>query len=238
MAMQLRCGDVSARSRPYVPVRKAFAAVISELVALDEEFEVLRRSLTGEAVAVDHRELMTPAIVHELETQMRREIRRANRLQLCRVQRLISRLKESSFYEVPSAWLDPHMTLKELRDLQVALYVLVWQLQDLRRREMPRQLHEEPHTLPLDELCLRLPQERLDQFRRHRYSRADQQADGDRCPICQRERSLGDLVVALDCGHRFHEECMYQMFAFSRTCGVCRHDYGGDNVVAASFTTS
>jgi hypothetical protein len=43
----------------------------------------------------------------------------------------------------------------------------------------------------------------------------------DVCPICYEELNEN---IAIDCGHQFHHDCIYEWLKHQQNCPLCRHD--------------
>ena len=91
-----------------------------------------------------------------------------------------------------------------------------------------------PHDVPVDQLVTLIPREQIERFARVTHSGSGELLDNhnnekkegkEKCPICLEVFVKMERVVELDCHHKFHRQCTYQMFTISTTCPVCRREY-------------
>ena len=60
-------------------------------------------------------------------------------------------------------------------------------------------------------------------LKRYKYKYYEQIEKFTSCPICTDIFKNEDLVMSIDCGHTFHEECLTPWLDLNNTCPNCRH---------------
>ena len=47
--------------------------------------------------------------------------------------------------------------------------------------------------------------------------------NSDECSICLVEYKIGDKIMITKCNHAYHKECIYNWYAKSQNCPMCRY---------------
>nr|CAD7568477.1 unnamed protein product [Timema californicum] len=51
----------------------------------------------------------------------------------------------------------------------------------------------------------------------------------DKCPVCLKIHSLGEVVKVLPCNHSFHSACILPWLEKTNSCPLCRHQLPTDD---------
>ncbi|CAG2063623.1 unnamed protein product [Timema podura] len=51
----------------------------------------------------------------------------------------------------------------------------------------------------------------------------------DKCPVCLKLHSLGEVVKVLPCNHSFHSACILPWLEKTNSCPLCRHQLPTDD---------
>ena len=65
----------------------------------------------------------------------------------------------------------------------------------------------------------------IERFSMIEYSARDQEEDNDVCCICLSSRAMGDRIMVLPCGHRYHDNCSRRMFEAATFCAICGRNF-------------
>lgn len=79
-------------------------------------------------------------------------------------------------------------------------------------------------------VCTGLSERKISGLPTHKFKKSSSKRSGssadenNECAICKLEYDRGDRLIALPCGHKYHDECIKTWLRDNKNCCICRKE--------------